>query len=460
MTKRVRIEYDSLGEVLVPEDALWGAQTQRAVENFPVSGLRMSPHFIKALAVIKQASARVNVELGRLSPDIGDAICKVCDEIIDGQWNAHFPVDVFQTGSGTSTNMNANEVIAHRASQLLSRNSYVHPNDHVNMSQSSNDVIPTAIHIAVSLVLRDQLLPNLKNLATQLKAKALVFDDIVKTGRTHLQDAVPIRMGQVFSGYESQIQHGITRVKACIETLRALPLGGTAVGTGLNCPADFPEMAIAHINACLHTQFYETPNHIEANASRDVLVEVSGHLRTLAVSLYKVANDIRWMASGPRNGLGELRLPEVQPGSSIMPGKVNPVIAEALIMVCAQVIGYDAANTVGGLGGYFEINLMMPLLAHNLLTSIHILSNAIKAFTDRCLVELEVDETRCGESVERNLALATALAPVLGYDKAAEIAKEAQRSGRTIREVALEWQVLPEKELTRLLDVRRMTEEK
>lgn len=457
MTDRVRLEHDTLGEVQVPVDALWGAQTQRAIDNFAISGFRVSPIFIRALGLIKKACARANVEMDRFPAHIGDAISQVCDEIIAGQLDAQFPVDVFQTGSGTSTNMNANEVIANRANQLLHKPKYVHPNDHVNMSQSSNDVIPTAIHVAVTQALRDQLIPGLDTMASQLSVKAKAFDSIVKTGRTHLQDATPIRLGQVFGGYESQVRHSIERAQAGINALRPLALGGTAVGTGLNCPVGFPEKAIAHINAALDADFYEATNHVEANASRDALVEVSGQLRTIAVSLHKIANDIRWMASGPRNGIGELHLPAVQPGSSIMPAKVNPVMAEALIMVCAQVIGYDVANTLGGLGGVFELNMMMPLLAHNLLTGIRLLTNALNLFTERCLADLEANVSRCEETVERNLALATALAPALGYDRAAEIAKEAQNSGRTVREVARAWQVLPEDELSLLLDPLRMT---
>jgi fumarate hydratase class II len=458
MSDGIRIEHDTLGEVKVPEDALWGAQTQRAVENFPISGFRMSSLFIKVLGALKRSCANANVYLNRLPADIGHAINLACDEIITGQLDGHFPVDVFQTGSGTSTNMNMNEVIANRANQLLHQPSRVHPNDHVNMSQSSNDVIPTAIHAAVTVALREQLLPSLEAMAVQLRNKSQSFNNIVKTGRTHLQDATPIRLGQVFSGYESQIQHSVVRVQACITALRDLPLGGTAVGTGINCPVGFPALAIANLNRVLDADFTEASNHIEANASRDALVEVSGQLRTIAVSVHKIANDIRWMASGPRNGLGELRLPAVQPGSSIMPGKVNPVMAEALIMACAQIIGYDVANTMGGLGGYFELNLMMPLLAHNLLNGIRILANAIQAFTLRCLAELEADIARCEETVERNLALATALVPVLGYEKAAAIAKEAECTGKTVREVACAWQVLTEEELKLLLDPRRMTE--
>ncbi len=326
------------------------------------------------------------------------------------------------------------------------------------MSQSSNDVIPTAIHVALTLALRDELVPALTQLADALGEKAVAFDAVVKTGRTHLQDATPIRMGQVFGGYEAQARSAVARARQAIAALRALPLGGTAVGTGLNCPVGFPARAIAHLNEALGTTFVEAGNHVEANAARDAVVEASGHLKTIAVALHKIANDIRWMASGPRNGLGELRLPAVQPGSSIMPGKVNPVIAEALIMVCAQVIGFDVANTLGGLGGYFELNLMMPLLAHNTLHATEMLSNATSLFSRKCVAGLEVDAARCEASVERNLALATALAPAIGYDRAAEIAKAAQASGRTVREVALAESVLPAEEIDALLDARKMTE--
>ncbi|MBN1250117.1 MAG: class II fumarate hydratase [Anaerolineae bacterium] len=458
-----RTEKDSLGEVRVPADALWGAQTQRAVENFPISGLCFTRGYIGALGLVKRACARANVVLGLLDPELGDAILQACDEVIAGDWDAHFPVDVFQTGSGTSTNMNANEVIAARAAHHLAaargkQAPGVHPNDHVNRSQSSNDVIPTAAHVALSLALRDELIPALDMLAEALKAKAIAFDDIVKTGRTHLQDATPIRMGQVFGGYAAQARASVVRAEQARSAVRALPLGGTAVGTGLNCPARFPDLAIDHLNRALDTDFVEAENHVAANAARDGLVEASGLLRTIAVSLHKIANDIRWMASGPRNGLGELRLPPVQPGSSIMPGKVNPVIAEALIMVCAQVVGYDAANTLGGLGGAFELNLMMPLLIHNTLAATAMLANATRNFADRCVAGLEVDVEQCQSLVSRNLALATALVPAIGYDRAAEIAKEAQHTGKTVREVALAWQVLPEAELDDLLDPRRMTE--
>jgi len=455
------MERDAMGEIRVPAGALWGAQTQRAIENFTLSGQRFGRRFIAALGQVKQAGARANMDLGRLDTYRGNAIVQACAEVIAGDLEAHFPIDVFQTGSGTSTNMNANEVIANRAIQLLGgvvgSKAPVHPNDHVNMSQSSNDVIPTAIHVAATLALRDDLVPALTHLHTALTAKADAFDAIVKTGRTHLQDATPIRLGQVFGGYAAQIEQAIGRARHAMETLRALPLGGTAVGTGVNCPAGFAARAIAHLNAALGTDFVEASNHVEANAARDALVETSGVLKTMAVSLHKIANDIRWLASGPRNGLGELRLPAVQPGSSIMPGKVNPVIPEAVIMACAQVIGYDAALTLGGLGGYFELNLMLPLIAHNTLTAIALLTNAAQVFADRCVDGLEADADRCRETVERNLALATALAPVLGYDKAAEIAQEAQSTGKTVREVAQAWDVLPADVLASLLDPYRMT---
>jgi fumarate hydratase class II len=450
-----------MGEVNIPDGVLWGAQTQRAVENFSISGIRFGRRFIQALGLVKQACAQANVALGELDERLGGPIVQACDEVIAGQWDAQFPVDVFQTGSGTSTNMNGNEVIANRAIQLMGgevgSKTPVHPNDHVNRSQSSNDVIPTVIHVAATLALRDDLVPALEHLCDRLVEKALAFNGIVKTGRTHLQDATPIRLGQEFSGYATQVEKGIERATAAMDALRELPLGGTAVGTGINCPAGFPQRAIAHLNHALGTSFVEAGNHFEANAARDGIVEASGQLKTIAVSLTKVANDIRWLGSGPRNGLGELRLPAVQPGSSIMPGKVNPVMAEALIQVLAQVIGHDAAITLGGLGSYFELNVMMPLMAHNLLSSIEWMATSLRAFADRCVVGLEADETRCQETVERNLALATVLAPVIGYDRAAEVSKEAHRSGRTVRAVALEWDVLPLEELDVILDPAQMT---
>ncbi len=462
----MRVERDSMGAIEVPDGALWGAHTQRAVENFSISGLRLGRRFIHALGHVKRACARANVGLGVLDERVGAAIVLACDEVIAGRWDDQFPIDVFQTGSGTSTNMNANEVIANRAGQLsderrgagLGRKNPIHPNDHVNASQSSNDVIPTTLHIAAMLALRDELIPALEHLAGALEEKAQAFDAVIKTGRTHLQDATPIRLGQVFGGYAAQARKGIERARQAIQALRDLPLGGTAVGTGLNRPVDFPACAIAAINEALGAAFVEAENHFEANAARDGVVEASGQMKTIAVSLAKIANDVRWLGSGPRNGLGELHLPAVQPGSSIMPGKINPVMAEALILVSAQVIGHDAAITHGGLGGYFELNLMMPLLAYDLLHAIEWLANATGAFTDRCVAGIEADEARCREMVERSLALATALVPVIGYDRAAEIAREAHRTGRTVRQVAEEWHVLPAEDLEQILDPHRMTE--
>lgn len=457
-----REEYDALGAVQVPAEALWGAQTQRAIENFPISGQRFGRDFIVALGQVKRACAQANWELGLLPTVLAEAILAACEELIAGQLDAHFPVDVFQTGSGTSTNMNANEVIANRAIQLLGgvvgSKQPVHPNDHVNLSQSSNDVIPTTIHVAATLALRDALLPALGLLRDALLEKARAFDGIIKPGRTHLQDATPISLGQEFGGYAAQITQSLARAQVAMATLRPLALGGTAVGTGINCPPGFAVRAIAHLNAALGTAFIEAPNHIAANASQDALVEVSGQLKTIAVSVAKIAEDIRWLASGPRAGLGELRLPAVQPGSSIMPGKVNPVMAEALLMVTAQVIGFDAAITLGGLGGHFELNTMLPLLAHNLLQGITWLANAIRAFTLRCVFGLEADVERCRTLVEHNLALATALTPLIGYDAAAAIAQDAYRSGRTVREVALERGVASPEILATLLDPGRMTQ--
>ncbi|HOC22131.1 MAG: class II fumarate hydratase [Chloroflexi bacterium] len=456
-----REERDTLGPVRVPADALWGAQTQRALENFPISGQRFGRDFLAALGQVKRACAQSNLELGLLAPELAAAILQACDEVIAGTLDAHFPVDVFQTGSGTSTNMNANEVIANRAIQLLGgvvgSKTPVHPNDHVNLSQSSNDVIPTTIHVAATLALREALLPALMGLHAALLEKADAFEAIVKTGRTHLQDATPIRLGQEFGGYAAQVEGCLARLRVALQTLRPVALGGTAVGTGVNCPAGFAARAIAHLNAALDTDFCEAPNHMAANASQDALVEVSGQLKTLAVSLARIADDIRWLASGPRAGLGELRLPEVQPGSSIMPGKVNPVMAEALLMVTAQVIGFDSALTLGGLHSRFELNTMLPLMAHNLLQGITWLAHAVCAFTERCVTGLEADAERCYALVERNLALATALTPLIGYDAAASLAQEAYRSGRTIKEVAVERGVADPETLERLLDPLRLT---
>jgi fumarate hydratase, class II len=459
----MRVERDTMGEVAIPDGALWGAQTQRAVENFQISGTRFGRRFIRALGLVKRACAQANVDLGLLAPELGDAIVQACDEVVEGLHDDQFPIDVFQTGSGTSTNMNANEVIANRAIQLLGgeigSKDPVHPNDQVNMSQSSNDVIPTALHVAAVLAIRELLIPALQRLRQALSEKAAEFDPIVKTGRTHLQDATPIRLGQEFGGYATQIDKSVERARRAMWALVELPLGGTAVGSGINCPAGFPEKAIRILNQAIGENFVEAGNHFEANSARDGAVEASGALKTIAVSLAKVANDIRWLGSGPRNGLGELRLPAVQPGSSIMPGKVNPVIPEAVMLATAQVIGHDAAITLGGLGSTFELNLMMPLIAHDLMSSIELLANASWALATQCVEGIEADEERIEHQVEWSLALATALAPHIGYDRAAEVAKEAHRSGRTVRQVAEEWEVLPQDELEEVLDPRRMTGE-
>ena len=463
------MEHDSLGPVGIPEDALWGPQTQRALENFAISGLRFGRSFIHALAHVKRACALANIECGVLDHRIGEAIAHACDAVAAGDHDDQFPVDIFQTGSGTSTNMNANEVLAHLAARYLREGPApgsggdadapaVHPNDHVNRSQSSNDVIPTAAHVAAVLDLERTLIPALTRLRDALSTKATAFDRIVKTGRTHQMDAVPIRLGQEFGGYAAQVSKGIDRARAAIDVLSELPLGGTAVGTGVSRPGRFPSLAIANLNSALGTSFTEARNHIEASSARDGMVEASGQIRTIAVSLSKIADDIRWMASGPRSGIAELRLPAVQPGSSIMPGKVNPVMAEALIMASAHAIAADVAVTLGGLGGHFELNTMMPLMTNGLLTSIEWLGRATRLFAERCVEGIEVDEACCERSVAGNLSLATTLAPVIGYDAAAKIAQEAYTSGRTVREVALELAGLPVDELDRLLDAMRMTE--
>jgi fumarate hydratase class II len=458
--RRFRVERDSMGEMEVPEDALWGASTQRAVLNFPISGLRLPRRFIQALGLIKRAAAETNKELGLLDPKIADAIAQAAQEVADGRWDDHFPVDVFQTGSGTSTNMNANEVIANRAIEILGgeRGSrLVHPNDHVNLGQSSNDVIPTAIHLSALLAIKEELIPALEGLERALRAKADEFWPVIKTGRTHLMDATPIRLGQEFLGYAGQVERGLRRLRHAEAELSELALGGTAVGTGVNTHPEFARRAIARLAAWTGLNLRETDNHFQAQAAMDGAVEASGVLRTIAVSLMKIANDIRWMGSGPRAGLGELLLPEVQPGSSIMPGKVNPVIAESLIQVCAQVMGNDAAVMLGGQWGFFELNTMLPLIGYNLLQSITLLANAARNFTERCVVGLKATD-RGPELVEKGLMLATALAPVIGYDAAAAIAKEAARTGRTIREVARERTGLSEEELDRILDPARMVE--
>jgi len=457
-----RVEVDSMGEFKVPEDALYGAQTARAVENFQVSGIRFGREFIRAIGLIKMAAAQVNHELGLLDDTITEAIVQAADEVVKGQLDVHFPVDVFQTGSGTSTNMNANEVIANRAIVILGgmigSKQPVHPNDHVNMGQSSNDVFPSALHIAASEKLHKQLLPALKGLGEALGKKSEEFDDLVKIGRTHLQDATPIRLGQEFSGYVSQIEHGIVHLGSAGDHLRELAVGGTAVGTGINTHPEFGSRMAERISDLTGLSLHEAENHFEAQAAQDAAVQTSGSLKTIAASLIKIANDIRFLGSGPRLGLGELKIPAVQPGSSIMPGKVNPVIAESLIMVCAQVIANDSAITLGGLYGNFQLNAMQPLIARNLLEQMTLLTNGVTMFEEKLVNGLEADRARIGNMNEESLSLVTALVPLVGYDKAAEIAREAYETNKTVRQVVLERGALPEDRIETLLDLRRQTE--
>jgi len=437
-----------MGTVRVPENAYFGAQTQRAVENFPISALRMPGTLIRSLALIKRCAARVNCELGLMDEKMSTAIARAAGEIIDGGLDDQFVVDVFQTGSGTSTNMNMNEVIASRANEILTGikgdKSPVHPNDHVNLGQSSNDAIPSAIHIAASVLLESQLLPALERLSGVLREKAGIFADVEKIGRTHLQDAVPMTLGQEFSGYAHQIELGIKRMVVAKECLASLALGGTAVGTGLNTHSAFAAKVVACVSERTGLAFNETRNHFQAQAAQDAVVETSGALKTLAVGLVKIANDIRWLASGPRCGIGEINIPALQPGSSIMPGKVNPVIPEAVIQVAAQVMGNDTTVMLGGQSGNFELNVMLPVMGYNLLQSIELLASACTVFAEKCVEGITVNRDKCAAYVEKSLALATGLVPHIGYDRASELAKKAHVAGKTIREIAIEENVLPE----------------
>jgi fumarate hydratase, class II len=458
---KTRIERDTMGELAVPIEAYYGVQTARAVENFPISQLRLPRPLLRALGLVKRAAAHVNAELGFLDPQVAQAIQRAAQEVIDGRLDDQFPVDIFQTGSGTSSNMNANEVIANRAAELLGGergSKLVHPNDHVNMSQSSNDVIPTAIHVAALEQLDKELIPALRRLHAALAAKANEFDSIVKIGRTHLQDATPIRLGQEFSGYARQVELGIARLDRARPSVEELALGGTAVGTGLNAHPEFARRVIALLAEETGCALKEAQNHFEAQAAQDSIVELSGALRTIAVSLMKIANDLRWMGSGPRCGLGEILLPATQPGSSIMPGKVNPVIAESVLMVGAQVIGNDAAIAVAGQAGNFELLVMLPVMAHNLLESVLLLARASENFAARCVEGIQADRQRCEAQIEQSLAMCTALAPEIGYEAAAEIAKEAFKTGKTVREIAELRNLMPASRLNYLLDPRRMTE--
>ena len=452
-----RSERDSMGEMQVPAHALYGASTQRAVLNFPISDLRYPRRFIKALGQVKLAAAQTNGELGLIDRAIADAIVEAAQEVVDGKHDRHFVVDIFQTGSGTSTNMNANEVIAHVVQGHKRTDKKVHQNDHVNFGQSSNDVIPTATHMAAASAIKEDLLPALATLQTSLEKKSKEFWPIIKTGRTHLQDATPIRLGQEFLGYAGQIERGRKRVEQALAELTEIALGGTAVGTGINTHPEFAKRTAARLAKMTGLPIHETSNHFQAQSSMDNSVAASGALKTVAVSLTKIANDLRWLGSGPRAGIGEIELPAVQPGSSIMPGKVNPVICESVLMVCVQVIGNDAAITVGGQSGNFEINLMMPIIAYDLLQSISLLANASTNLAKQCVDGLKAT-AKGPEMVERGLAICTSLAPIIGYDAAANLAKEAAKTGKTIREVAREQTKLSAAELDKILDPSLMTE--
>ncbi len=459
MSDGFRIEKDSLGEVKVPENALYAAQTQRAVENFPISGQRFGRRMIEALGVIKRAAAFANAELGNLDSEVAEAIAAAAGEVASGKWDDEFPVDVYQTGSGTSSNMNANEVVAELANRILEgKGRHVHPNDHVNFGQSSNDVIPTAIHVAARLALVRETIPALQKLAGALREKASEFDGIVKSGRTHLMDATPVRLGQEFGAFATQIEKGIERLQGASHALSELALGGTAVGTGINTHPRFARLAIAGISEATGLAFHEADDHFEAQGARDSLVDAHGALNTVATSLMKIADDVRWLASGPTSGLSEIRLPAIQPGSSIMPGKVNPVLSEALMMVAARVMGNQTTITIAGSRGNFQLNVMMPVMAQAFLESTTLIANAVQTFTDRCVVGITANETRTRELLEKNPAIATALNLHIGYDMASEVAKQSAREGRSVRDVVLERKLLDESVLDEALDVREMTE--
>jgi fumarate hydratase class II len=456
-----RTESDSLGEMEVPADAYWGAQTQRAVENFPVSGDRFGRRFVRAIGIVKQSAARANADLGLLPADTADAIVEAAEEVIAGDHDDQFVVDVFQTGSGTSTNMNANEVIANRASEIMGEtigSKAVHPNDDVNYGQSSNDVIPTAMHVAALEAVENDVLPALATLRDELAAKEESFDDVVKTGRTHLQDATPITLGQEFSGYRAQIEKGIERVEGVTGSLAELALGGTAVGTGLNTHPEFPERAADYIAEETGLPFREADDHFEAQAAHDAMAEAHGALKVVAGSMNKIANDLRLLASGPRNGFGEVDQPENQPGSSIMPGKINPVVAEAVNQVHKRVVGNDATISYGAAEGQVDLNLYKPVLAHDFLDSAELIANGAAAFAERFVAKLEADRETCRAQVERSMALATALNPTIGYDAASKVAKQALAEDKTVREVTIEEGYLTEAEADEILDPARMTE--
>jgi fumarate hydratase class II len=453
--KKYRIEHDSMGELQVPQEALWGAQTQRAVENFPISGLTMPRQFVAALGLVKWAAAGANAELGLLKSEVAVAVQKAALEVADGQHDGHFPIDVFQTGSGTSSNMNANEVIAHLATEKLGAE--VHPNDHVNMSQSSNDVIPTCVHVSAAIAIHQQLLPALEHLGGVLEAKADELRDVVKTGRTHLMDAMPVTLGQELDGWRSQIEHAGERIRGSLKRLVCLAQGGTAVGTGINAHPNFGEKVAVLLSEHTGVKFAPAASRFEGLSSQDTAVEMSGQLRVLAVSLTKIANDLRWMNSGPLAGIGEIELPALQPGSSIMPGKVNPVIPEAVAMVCAQVVGNDATIAMGGQSGNFQLNVMLPVVAYNLLQSIELLANGSTCLADKAIKGFTVNEANINRALGRNPILVTALNPVIGYELGAAVAKKAYAEGRPVKDVAKEMTDLTDEELDRLLDPAALT---
>jgi fumarate hydratase class II len=459
--KNYRIETDSLGKVKVSASAYYGAQTQRAIENFPISGKRMPREFIRAMGIIKYAAAEANISLGLLDKKIGQSIVRAAKEVVDAKFDHDFAVDVYQTGSGTSTNMNTNEIIANRAIELLGgrigSKIPIHPNDHVNKCQSSNDVIPSAIHISALESIEKNLLPALNGLHDALSAKGRQFNKVLKIGRTHLQDALPILLGQEFSGYAAQIQHGIRRIRGLHRHFRELALGRTAIGTGLNAPKEFGPLAIKKISEFTGIPFAPADNPFEVIAARDAIVEASSQLKTIAVSLMKIVNDLRWMSSGPRCGLKEITIPTLQPGSSAMPGKVNPVILESVMMICATVMGSDVAITIGGQHGNFELNTMMPMMATHLLESIQLLANGSHNLVERCVNGIKANEGYIRSLIEESLALGTALIPIIGYDAAANVVKDAYATGKTIRQVLRENKVLPEKELNRILNPIRLT---
>ena len=451
-----------MGEMRVPSTAYYGAQTARAIQNFPISGLRFPPSFIRMLGLVKWAASKANGELGLIDPSISNAIAEAAKEVAANAFDEHFPVDIFQTGSGTSTNMNANEVIANRAAEISRKKKYktrqVHPNDHVNHGQSSNDVIPTTIHLAAIDSIVHRLLPALRHLHRALSEKSREFTAVIKVGRTHLQDATPIALGQEFSGYAQQVQLSIARVEHVVPVLGELAIGGTAVGTGLNTHPEFARRVIARLVSETGFPLIEARNHFEAQSAQDAMVEASGVLKAVAVSLTKIANDIRWLGSGPRCGLGEIRLPETQPGSSIMPGKVNPVICESVLQVAAQVIGNDLSVTIGGQGSVFELNMMLPVMGHNLIQSIELMATSSENLASRCIEGIEADEERCRALIEQSLAMCTSLAPEIGYDAAAALAKEAYRTGKTVRELSIAKRVLPKERLDQLLDPAGMAD--